>query len=150
MQLEPLLRAHKVVPLWTLPDKYGEPFNLAKKRGRAHFLLLVCGEGADPAPFLQQLAPVMPAIRTLPAEGIVVVPSEDAAGPLSTHSFTVLVDAEGSVRARFLPEGAAAGLFLLDRYADLYRQWLVASIGELPSPEEISGWMEAISNQCGI
>ena len=150
MQLEALLPAHKVVPLWTLPDKHGEPFNLAKKRGQAHYVLLVCAEGADPAPFLAQLGPAMAELRTLPAQGIVVVPSEEAAGPLPTPPFTVLIDAEGSVRSRFLPEGAAAGLFLLDRYADLYRQWLVPAIAELPPADEVSGWMQAIAMQCSI
>ena len=57
MHFEAKVREHKVVPLWILPDKYGEPFNLAKRRGRAHFLLLVCGPEADPSSFLQAMAP---------------------------------------------------------------------------------------------
>src|SRR3712207_4310554 len=95
MQLEPKLRLHKVVPLWTLPDKYGEPFNLAKQRGRAHFLLLVCAPGVDPAPFLQPLASRTAELRSLPAQGIVVVDSEDAAGSLPSLAFKVLIDADG-------------------------------------------------------
>ncbi len=150
MQLEPKLREHKVVPLWTLPDKYGEEFNLGKKRGKDHYILLVCAPGADPAVFLNQLAPEFPELRTVPAAGLVVVASEDQAGPLPSPPFRVLIDAGGKVRERYLPEGAAAGLFLLDRYADLYRQWVVQSVADLPSAEEVSGWMQAISMQCSI
>ena len=150
MQLEPKLRLHKVVPLWTLPDKYGEPFNLAKQRGRAHFLLLVCAPGVDPAPFLQPLASRTAELRSLPAQGIVVVDSEDAAGRLPSPAFKVVIDADGKVRDRYLPEGAAAGLFALDRYGDLYRQWLVQKVTDLPDAEEVAGWMQAISMQCSI
>ena len=150
MQLEPKLRLHKVVPLWTLPDKYGEPFNLAKQRGRAHFLLLVCAPGVDPAPFLQPLVPRMAELRSLPAQGIVIVSSEDDAGRVPALGFTVVIDGDGKVRDRYLLEGAAAGFFALDRYGDLYRQWLVQKVTDLPDAEEVAGWMQAISMQCGI
>ena len=148
MQLEPKLRLHKVVPLWTLADKYGEPFNFARQRGRAHLALLVCGPEADPAPFLAELAPRMAGLGYLPAQGIVVVATEDAAGSLPALPFKVLIDPSGKVRERYLPEGAAAGLFVMDRYGDLYRQWLVQTIADLPSAEEVAGWMEAIGMQC--
>src|SRR5687767_14685904 len=112
MQLEPKLPLHKVVPLWSLPDKFGDVFNFAKQRGRAHLVVLVCAEGVDPAPFLAQLAPVMAEIRSLPAKGIVVVPSEEAAGALPSPPFTILIDADGKVRERYLPADAVAGLFV--------------------------------------
>ena len=150
MQLEPKLPNHKVVPFWTLPDKYGEPFNLARKRRQAHFMLLVCGPNVDPAPFLQQLAPEMATLRDLPAQGIVVVASEDAAGALPSLPFKVLIDAGGTVRERYLPDGAGAGLFVLDRYGALYRQWLVQNLAELPSAEEVAGWVQAVGMQCGV
>ena len=150
MQLEPKLPLHKVVPLWSLPDKYGGAFNLARKRGRAHLVLLVCAEGIDPAPFLGSLAPVIAEMRSLPAQGLVVVASEDLAGALPAPPFTVLIDADSKVRAHYLPEDAVAGLFVLDRYAELYRQWLVPALADLPSAEEVSGWMQAISMQCSV
>lgn len=150
MQFEAKLREHKVVPLWTLPDKYGEPFNLAKRRGRAHFLVLVCAPNVDPSSFLEQLAPELVKLSNLPAQGIVVVASEEAAGVVASPPFTVVVDAAGSVRDRYLPEGAVAGLFALDRYADLYHQWIVETIAELPGPEEVAEWMQAIGMQCSV
>jgi hypothetical protein len=150
MQPETKLPEHKVVPLWTLPDKYGENFNLAKRRGRDHFILLVCASGADPEPFLDQLAPRMADLRTFSVAGLVVGSSEDVAGPLPAPPFKVLIDAEGKVRDRYLPPDAVAGLFLLDRYADLYRQWVVRNVAELPSAEEVAGWMQAIGMQCSV
>jgi hypothetical protein len=150
MQFEPKLREHKVVPLWTLPDKHGDPYNLAKKRGSAHFLLLVCAAEVDPAHYLESLAPVLLNLRSLPAQGIVVVASEDIAGPLPSPPFVVVIDTTGGVRERFLPTGAAAGLFALDRYGDLYHQWLVERIVDLPAPEEVEGWMQAIGMQCSL
>lgn len=150
MEIEAKLREHKVVPLWTLEDKHGERFNFAQKRGKEHFILLVCAPDADPARFLEHLAPSMIELQALPARGLVVVASEDAAGALPSPPFTVLIDADGKVRAQYLPEGAAAGLFLLDRYADLYHQWLVQNVADLPTAEDVAGWMQAISMQCSI
>jgi hypothetical protein len=150
MELEPKLREHKVVPLWTLPDKYGDPFNLAKKRGRDHYVVLVCAPGVDPAPYLEELAPHLAELRVLQIAAIVVVASEDAAGALPGLPYRVVIDADGKVRDRYLPAGANAGIFLLDRYADLYRQWLVKNLSELPPAEEIAGWMQAISMQCSV
>ena len=150
MQLEPKLRLHKVVPLWSLPDKYGDTFNLARQRGRAHLILLVCAPDVDPAPFLHQLAPAMAELRSFAVRALVVVASEETAGNLPGLPFTVLVDADGKVHDRYLPEGAGAGLFVLDRYGDLYHQWIVAKVAELPAADEVSGWMQAISMQCSV
>lgn len=149
-ELEEKLPLHKVVPLWTLPDKHGATYNLARRRGRAHFLMLVCAPDVDPSDFVQALAPSMTTLRSLPAEGIVVVSSEDIAGQLGSLPFTVLVDTTGKVRDQYLSNGAAAGLFVLDRYADLYHQWLVASLKDLPSADEVKSWIEAVGMQCSV
>lgn len=150
MEYSAKLPLHKVVPLFTLPDKYGQPQNLAKQRGREHLLLLVFRDSLAPQQYLQQLAERTEDWRQLPARGIIVVGSEDAAGALGALPFTILVDTTASVRPRFLPDGAQAGVFALDRYADLYQQWLVSDIAELPSPADLDGWMQAISMQCSI
>ena len=144
------LPLHKVVPLFTLPDKYGQPQNLAKQRGREHLLLLIMRDGIDAQAYLQRLAQRAEEWPQLPARGIVVVGSEDAAGALGATPFTILIDGEQTVSSRFLPDTARAGLFALDRYADLYQQWLADSPDQLPSPADVDGWMQAISMQCGI
>ncbi|HEX6287573.1 MAG TPA: hypothetical protein VFZ66_00205 [Herpetosiphonaceae bacterium] len=144
------LPLHKVVPLFTLPDKYGQPHNLAKQRGREHLLLLIFRSGVDAQQYLQHLARHAEDWRQLPARGIVVVGSEDAAGTLGSLPFTILIDSANKVYERFLPETAQAGIFALDRYADLYQQWLVAAMDELPTPVDVSGWMQAIAMQCNI
>lgn len=150
MDLEPKLPVHNVVPLFTLPDKHGQPHNLARQRGREHFVLLIFGDAAAPARYLESLAARAAEWRQLPARGIVVVRSADQAGALGALPFTLLVDAAGRVSGAFLPDGAIAGVFALDRYGDLYRQWLVGAAADLPTADDIDGWLQAISMQCSI
>lgn len=150
MDLEPKLVLHKVVPLFTLPDKYGETHNLAKRRGREHLLIVIVGLDAQPQAYLQALAARADDWRKLPARGIVVVTTENCAGALGALPFAILIDADGRVRDRFLPAGAGAGVFALDRYGALYQQWLGADTTVLPDAAEIDGWLEAISMQCSI
>jgi peroxiredoxin len=144
------LPEHKVVPFWTLPDSEGQTFNLAKQRGRAHFILLVCGPAQDPEPFLQQLAPHMPALQALPAQGLVVIASTDQAARLVSLPFTVLIDESHKVQERYLSTDASAGLFMLDRYGALYHQWLVADVVNLPSASDVVDWITAVSMQCSV
>lgn len=149
MQLTPKLAERKIIPLITLADKYGEPFNFAKQRGRSHFVLLVF---ASPAPelYLRELADRATSWQELPARGIVIVPNTEIAGSLGTLPFTLLIDDERKARDRFLPEGARAGAFILDRYGELYQQWLAERADALPPPNELADWVEAISRQCSI
>ncbi len=150
MELTPKLPLHKIVPLFTLPEKHGEPLNLAKQRGRNHLALLIFGPDIQPRAYLQELAASAEAWKQLPARGLVVVPDEDSAGALGSLPFSVLIDGAGRVRNQFLPAGAVAGVFALDRYGDLYHQWLVSNAAALPSATEIDGWLQAISMQCSI
>jgi hypothetical protein len=150
MEYSAKLPLHKVVPLFTLPDKYAQPQNLGKQRGREHMLLMIFGDSTDPQRYLQRLAQRAEDWRQLPARGIVIVGSEDAAGALGTLPFTILIDQATSVRSRFLPDTAQAGLFVLDRYAELYQQWIADDPDALPSPADIDGWMQAIAMQCSI
>ncbi len=148
--MEPKLSLHKVVPLFTLADKHGAQHNLAKQRGRDHLLVVVMGEGTVPQPLVDLYAPAAAGWRQLPARGIVVVSDADAAGALGSTPFTVLIDEAGRVRERFLPTGATAGVFVLDRYGSLYHQWLLDANTTPPSADDVSGWLEAISMQCTI
>lgn len=150
MQLEAKLPEHKVVPLWTLPDKYGEPLNLARRRGRAHLLILVCTSEVNPAPYAEVLAPTLVELRSLPVQGIAVVGSEDTAATLPSPPFTVVIDAVGKVRGQYLPPDARAGLFALDRYGALYHQWIVSRLADLPPATEVAEWMQAIGMQCSV
>lgn len=150
MPITPLLPLHKVVPLFTLPDKHGAAHNLAKQRGRAHLALLIFRAGIDPQAYLRGLAEHAAGWRQLPARGIVVVPSEEMAGALGASPFTILIDSPNRVEDRFLPDEARAGVFALDRYADLYQQWLASDVAELPTGDAIDGWLQAISMQCSI
>lgn len=146
----PKLQLHEVVPFWTLPDKYGQEYNLAKRRGREHLLLLILQPGVNPQSFLHDLAAHAGAWRQMPAWGIVVVPDADVAGTLGALPFLILIDETGKVRHRFLPDQAQAGVFVLDRYGQLYHQWLVTQVSDLPPADDITSWLEAISMQCNI
>ncbi len=148
--MEPKLQLHKVVPLFTLRDKYGDEQNLAKQRGREHFLLMVFARGADPRPLVQVLAAQKDTWRQIPARGIVVVPDADTAGALGSTPFTVLIDEADRVRQRYLPNEAGIGVFALDRYGALYHQWLLTNTAEPPTADDVTGWLEAISMQCSI
>jgi hypothetical protein len=154
MERTPKLQLRKVVPLFTLPDKHGQPQNLARQRGREHLLLIIAQAGVDLKQYLSDLEPYTEEWRSLPARGIVVVPDEDAAGALGAQPFTVLIDANAqasaSVRSRFLPDDVQIGVFVLDRYGDLYQQWLATSVAELPSAADLNGWLQAITMQCSI
>lgn len=150
MQLEAKLPEHTVVPLWTLPDTHGEPYNLARRRGRAHLLILVCAPDVDPAPYAELLAPTLVELRSLPVLGIAVVGSQDAADALPSPPFTVVIDATGKARDRYLPPDARAGLFALDRYGALYHQWIVGQIADLPPATEVAEWMQVIGMQCSV
>lgn len=154
MEHLPKLQVHKVVPLFTLADKHGQPFNLAKQRGRSHLLLLMFAEGVNAQPYLRDLAKYAEEWSDLPAHGVVVVASADEAGALGAQLFTVLIDETttegGKVRSRFLPEGVQAGVFALDRYGELYQQWLVSDLSQLPTAADLHGWFQAISMQCSI
>ncbi len=141
---------HKVVPFWTLPDREGHAFNLARRRGRAHMIMLVCRPDCDPLPFLQHLAPRMDELRTLPAQGLVVVASCEHAASLASLPFTVLIDAERMVQDRYLPADAAAGVIILDRYGALYHQWVVATAAELPPASDVIDWITAVGMQCSV
>lgn len=150
MDITPKLADHEVIPLWTLPDTYGQPLNLAKQRGRAHLLLLIFESAAGAAEYLGGLVAATAEWPRLPARVIVVVSGQHIAGALGALPFDVAIDENNTVRQRFLPSGAAAGVFALDRYGELYRQWLVADVTQLPSPDELDAWMQAISMQCSV
>lgn len=152
MELTPKLSLRQVVPLFTLPDKHGQLHNLAKQRGRQHLLLLIAQAGVDLPSYLSDLEKHTDEWRGLPARGIVVVPNAETAGKLGAQPFTVLIDqgAAVDVRSRFLPDGAQVGVFVLDRYGDLYQQWLVARVADLPGAADLSGWLQSIAMQCSI
>lgn len=158
MALAPVLPLHKVVPSWTLPlAGDGPSFSLHKPRGRAHTVLIVADATIQIAPYAAELAPQLDEIKDLPARGVVVVsfPSSPATAgavhvPALSASLQTVVDAEGKVRKVYLPAEAKVGVFILDRYNDLYHQWIGASEADMPPVAEVVDWLEAVGRQCGI
>ena len=64
--------------------------------------------------------------------------------------FPLLHDADGAASARFLPPMARAGVFVTDRYGELYFAAPTADTTTLPSSAEILAWLEAIDRQCAF
>ncbi len=147
MALEAILPLHKVVPAWTLPDAAGQPFSLFKPRGRAHTLLLVAAAGVDVDGYLAEVAPHLVELQSLPARGIAVL---GAAKPPTVPPWTTLADRDGHVAQLYLPAGAQVGLFILDRYNELYHQWVGVGGQALPPVVDAVEWIEAIGRQCSI
>ena len=146
---EPALPLHKVVPMWVLPRVGSDAtFGLSRPRGVAHTVLVVT-RTTEVAPWLALLAPSLTALQALPARGVVVwaLPALAATAPAP---WLAVQDAEGRVAGRYLPDQAMIGVFALDRYNDLYHQWLVATPAELPDAAAVAEWIEAVGRQCSI
>lgn len=148
MPLEPRLPDHKVIPSWTLTDGQGRPWSLFKPRGRAHTVLVVAGPGLDLKTYLGDLAAGLTEVQTLPARGVAVI--DPAYGVVVAPPWTVLLDQAGAVRERYLPDAAKAGVFILDRYNDLYYQWLSADGTDMPTATDVVDWLTAVGRQCSI
>lgn len=157
MVLEPILPLHKVVPMWSLPLAGGGPtFSLHKPRGRAHTVLLVASVEVDVAPYMAELAPQLDELWSLPAQGVAALsPRLTDLGPATyipraPAPWKVVFDVEAKVRHSYLPDRALAGVFILDRYNDLYQQWVSTAVSDLPTPSTVVEWIEAVGRQCGI
>lgn len=150
MELTPIVSVRRVVPMFTLPDKHGTDYNFAKQRGRDHVVLIVLRSSEGIAAYLQSLAQQATDWRSLPARGMVIVQDGDVAGSLGSLPFTILIDQNQRVADRFLPAEAQAGVFVLDRYGELYEQWIRSSVADLPPASDINDWLQAVSAQCSI
>jgi peroxiredoxin len=147
------LRRGAVVPSFTLPDSAGRMVRRTQYRGRRHLILafLPTGEAATQA-YLQALAGAYPAIQETGGEALAILRLDSqAAHERLELPFPLLGDAQGAVTARFLPpEAGRTGVFVTDRYGELYYSATTAQAPELPPPGELVAWLEAIDRQCAI
>ncbi|GAC1384302.1 MAG: hypothetical protein NVS4B8_22710 [Herpetosiphon sp.] len=141
------LPLHQVVPNWHLADRYGRAWSLRKPHAVAHTLLSVSGDQPEVVEWLHMVAPTVQKLRHLPARGVAVVAGMSA---VDVPPWTVLVDVDGVVRQRFgVPEGGT-GVFILDRYNELYHQWIALTAASLPNGDEVAAWLEAVAMQCRV
>lgn len=65
--------------------------------------------------------------------------------------FPVLWDQQGQVSNNYLPEKtdrSSVGVFVCDRYGELYMQAVADEADELPDEHEIRSWVEFVDMQC--
>ena len=154
--MEALLRPGQLVPNFTLLDSQGEPLRRTIYRGRKHLVLAFLPAVADEAgrAYLRALADRYADIRAAAGEVLALLPaSPDELAELRRDlalPFPLLSDPDGATGARFLPRGAQAGVFIVDRYGELYHGAPVRSSAELTAPDEILVWLNAVDHQCVI
>lgn len=149
------LKRGEVVPNFTLPDTAGEVVRRSAYRGRQHLILLFMRTIEEEAArtYLQAIAGMDAAIKA--AAGAVLAVFCDSPATLAEAKqdlalpFHLLAD-DGTVTRRFVPPGAHAGAFVVDRYGELYCAGVAEDARGLPPASELQSWLEAVDNQCAI
>lgn len=153
--MESLLKRGAVVPNFTLPDSEGTLVRRSAFRGKQHLALVFLPSVEDDLArsYLRALAEQHQEIRAAAGTVLAIIRSDEALAEAKYQlelPFALLSDSEGAVAARFLPAGADAGVFMVDRYGELYYGLPAANTHELPPADEVKTWIEAIDNQCVI
>jgi peroxiredoxin len=154
--IESILRRGQVIPTFTLPDTTGAPVRRTAYRGKQNLVLAFLPDAEDDGAraYLRALARSYAALRAETGEVLAILrggqaPIADARRELALP-FPLLRDADGAATARFLPPMARAGVFVTDRYGELYFAAPAADTATLPPTDEILGWLEAIDRQCSF
>jgi peroxiredoxin len=149
--VEPILQTGQIIPTFTLPNMQGRPIRRTDYRGQRHLVLVflpsIEDQGANA--YLRALADGHQAIRGAGAEVLAIVRGVAASASVDLP-FPVLLDANGAVTARFVPEAARAAVFVTDRYGELYYYKVSAETTHLPLVNTLVDWLTAIDNQCVI
>lgn len=154
--MENLLKRGQVVPTFTLPDTTGKSIRRSAYRGKQHLVLAFLPSVQDDAAraYLRALAAAHPALLATSGEVLAIIRAEVTAIAAARHDlelpFPLLSDADGMVTQRFLPDSARAGVFVTDRYGELYYSAPAADATALPPISELHDWLTAIDNQCAI
>lgn len=154
--MESILRRGQVVPTFTLPDTDDRPVRRTAYRGKQHLVLVFLPDAEDEGArsYLRALADGHHSIGAASGEVLAILRGDPAAAAEARRDlelpFPLLVDADGAVTARFLPAGARAGAFVIDRYGELYYAAPAPDTATLPPIDELQSWLEAIDNQCAI
>jgi peroxiredoxin len=154
--MESILKRGQVVPTFTLPDTSGAPVRRSAYRDKKNLVLVFLPSAEDDAgrAYLRALADAYPAIQAETGEVLAILRGDGTDIAAARHdlelAFPLLVDADGSATARFLPQAARAGVFVTDRYGELYFAAPTAGTATLPPIADIQAWLEAIDRQCSI
>lgn len=148
----PRLEVGKPAPNFTLQAVSGSAVRRSAYRARKHLALLFLPFVDLPArEYLEALRDCYSEIGQADGEVLAVVtdPGANAEGLRAALDvpFPLLLDPDSAVAARYLPDGAVMGLFILDRYATLRAQWTLTA-PPLPPVQEIIDWLNAVDRQC--
>lgn len=148
----PRLELGKPAPNFTLASVAGDTVRRSAYRARRHLAVLFLPFVDLPArEYLEALRDCYTDIRQADGEILAVVtdPGASAEGLRAAVEvpFPLLLDPGGEAARRFLPDGAVAGLFILDRYGAVRAQWTLTA-PPLPPVREIVDWLEAVDRIC--
>lgn len=153
--MELILTRGQVVPNFQLPNHDGYVVHRSAYRGKRH-LVLVFLPAPDQAAlsYLRDLALAYADLHSAGGEVLVIVREhQDGLSELKGSlnlPFVLLSDGNGAVTAKFIPATARSGVFLTDRYGELYYSAAAADAAGLPPVSELQSWLEAINNQCSL
>lgn len=153
-QTTPRLEPGEVAPGFTLPAVGGGEVARGAYRARKHLAVLFLPHVDLPArEYLEELAGAYGAVREAGSEVLAIVTdtgtSAEGLRAALDVPFPLLLDPGGTVAARYLPDGASLGVFILDRYGALRHQWTLTA-PPLPPAAELISWLEAIDRMCVI
>jgi peroxiredoxin len=154
--MESILRRGRVVPTFTLPDTAGAPVRRTTYRDKKNLVLVFLPSAEDDGAraYLRALAQGYEALRAETGEVLAILRGDRAALAEARRElalpYPLLHDADGAATARFLPPMARAGVFVTDRYGELYFAAPAADTTSLPPIAELQAWLEAIDRQCAF
>ena len=154
--MDSILRRGEVVPTFSLPDTAGTPVRRTAYRDKKNLVLVFLPDAEDDGAraYLRALAQSYAALRAETGEVLAILRGDREALADSQRElalpFPLLHDADGAITARFLPPPTRAGVFVTDRYGELYFAAATAGTATLPPTAEIQAWLEAIDRQCSI
>ena len=154
--MESILQRGQVVPTFTLPDTTGTPVRRTAYRDRKNLVLAFLPNAEDDGAraYLRALAQGYESLRAETGEVLAIMRGDRVAIAEAQRElglpFPLLHDADGAVSARFLPPKARAGVFVTDRYGELYFAAPTTDTATLPPISEIQAWLEAIDRQCAF
>lgn len=150
----PRLSVGEVAPNFTLTDLNGDLVTRSAYRVLRHLVLLILtGMDAPTHAYIEELRDTYATIHAAEGEVLVLIagPAANAESLRGTLDmpFHILLDSEGAVSKKFLPDDARYGVFVLDRYGALHTQWVLTD-QPFPAVGEIVEWVEVIDHQCAL
>lgn len=150
-----MLEKGQMAPDFRLPTMDGGDLRLYACRHRKNVLLLFVPEFSDAveAHVIIPIAERYVEVREVNAEVVVVSATRPSgAKRLCDLPFPIAIDEGGEVASRYLGRRgfstARCGVFVVDRYGELWAQWPNVTPSEAPSPQELLDGLDLIELQC--